>query len=167
MIKIWSLLCWNSAKEIDVVTGVGLVWRIGSEKRWGARDMVILERGEGGRRAVYLHVPDHLAKFRGFFFELSIFLENLVMVFWDMVEFVYELVVLIPEPHDLWPKLIKVFLLPHPWPTCGFSVWYHPPVLPLVDESELLLISLIRSGVAADARWLRTEIIRGVVVVAI
>jgi len=170
MIKIWSLLCGNSSEEIHVVvTWVGLVWRIWSEKRWGAaRNIMILKRGEGRGRTVYLHVPDHLAKFWGLFFELSIFLENLVMVFWDMVEFVYELVVLIPEPHDLRPKLIKVLLLPHPRPTCGFSGWYHSPVLPLVDESELVFISLIRGGVAADAWWLRAEIIGGgVVVVAI
>lgn len=164
MIKIWTHLCWNSAKEVYVVTWVGLVWRIGSEIWWGARN-IILKRGEGGARAVYLHVPHHLAKFWGFLFQLSILLEHLVMALWDMVELLYELVVLIPEPHHLRPKLIKVLLLPHPWPACGFSVWYHPPVLPLVDETQLLLICLIRSGVAADAWWLRAEIIGSVVAI--
>lgn len=64
-------------------------------------------------RVTQSHTEKHLTKFRGFLFELSILLKDLVMAFRDMIQLIYQLVVLIPEPNYLCPKLIEVPLFTH------------------------------------------------------
>lgn len=95
-------------------------------------------------RAAYAKVGKHLAEIRGLLFEPGILLKNPVVTLRHMVQLVYEAVVLISQANNLRPQLIQVLLLPHPRSAGGFSIGYHPSLLPLIDDAELMMLLLLR-----------------------
>lgn len=128
----------------------GLVCGFSSEMRCVTGDLFQISQRSISVWTAELLFSQHLAEIRCFFSEPCILLENAVMAFWHMIQLVYQVVVLSSKTNHMGPKLIQVPLFPHPGPPSRFPVGNHSPLLPFINDSELLFLSFIRSWVIAE-----------------
>lgn len=100
-------------------------------------------------------------KIGSFLLELLVLSNNSVVALGHLVKLLDEAMVVAPEAKDLRPQLVEVPLLPHPRPPGRFSVRDHPPLLPLVEGGQVVvLLRLVGGRVVAQGRGVRGEFLK-------